>query len=66
LSEEKDAATRAQMEQPDFTDQSLDFGALKIGAGKAFADDSAPTAAAEGTAPVGKSWPSRVIRSNPE
>ena len=55
LSETDDPVARAGMAEPDFTDQSLNFGKVQIGSGgKAFADDAASSSGA--AVQIGKSW----------
>src|SRR5439155_12613242 len=56
LSEVEDPIARAGMVEPDFTEQSLSFGQVQLGTGKAFADDSDPSAAAAGAVAISKRW----------
>jgi hypothetical protein len=57
LRAEPDIRLRQAMAEPDFTDQRLDFGAMQIGEGRAFAvGKELASAAALEAVPVGKEW----------
>ncbi len=52
---EENSRTRRGMVSPDFVDEALDFGAMKMGGGKAFQLDSNGQSAGS-TVPVAKQW----------
>jgi hypothetical protein len=54
ISRETDPAVRQGMAEPDFLDEQLDFGAMFMGRGKAFALGDEPLD--EHAVPVGKTW----------
>jgi hypothetical protein len=57
LRQEADPAVRQAMAHPDFTDEFLEFGAIQIGQGKAFAiENEAVPPEGMSTVPVGKEW----------
>ena len=56
LREEKDPQRRLTMQEPDLLDHVFDFGATRIGPGKAFLLDHIAGANTRPNAPVGKVW----------
>lgn len=56
LKTESDALVRSAMVDPDLTDETLDFGAMRIGAGIAFSLDEGVDAVEQKSIPVGKNW----------
>jgi len=56
LKVETDLQVRQAMVDPDLTDESLDFGAMRIGIGNAFPLEGNPDALDRTDVPVGKNW----------